>query len=296
MLHQDPADEADRPPWLPVDLFPFDSRFTSIDGARVHYVDEGQGPTLLMLHGNPTYSFLYRNVILHLRDAFRCVALDYPGFGRSTPAVDYTFTPREHARIVATFLEDQDLTGVTLVGQDWGGPIGLWAAGQHPERVDNFVLANTWAWPVEGDPHFERYSKLLGSNVGGAIVRRTNALVNLLLPLGCAHTPSQRVLDAYRGPFPTPESRKPTHRFGRELLAASDFLEEAEVYLEKFSQRPALIPWGARDLAFRKQERTRLAQAFQQPTTHVFEDASHYLPEDAPGRLANAIRDWHPGA
>src|SRR3954451_6985259 len=115
--------DAGRPAWVDDGLFPFESRFVSIGGHTVHYVDEGSGPTLLLLHGNPTWSFLYRNVILGLRDRFRCIAVDHPGFGLSTAPDAYTFTPAEHAETLEQLVLQLDLTDVTLMVQDWGGPI-----------------------------------------------------------------------------------------------------------------------------------------------------------------------------
>ncbi|MFD6455474.1 alpha/beta fold hydrolase, partial [Nocardia sp. NPDC060220] len=139
-----------RPGWVDDELFPFESRFVEIDGHTVHYVDEGSGPTLLLLHGNPTWSFLWRDVIGALRGDFRCVALDYPGFGLSSPRPGYRFLPEEHAAVVTGFVDALGLEGVTLVGQDWGGMIGLAVAQRRPGVFDRLVLANTWAWPVNG--------------------------------------------------------------------------------------------------------------------------------------------------
>src|SRR2546425_587260 len=108
--------ESDRPSWLADELYPFQSHFADIDGAQVHYVDEGSGPPLLLLHGNPTWSFLYRAIITGLRDRFRCVALDYPGFGLSRAVAGYGFTPAEHARIVERLVLRLDLKDVTKPG------------------------------------------------------------------------------------------------------------------------------------------------------------------------------------
>jgi haloalkane dehalogenase len=133
-----------RPTWVDDELFPFESRFVAIDGHTVHYVDEGSGPTLLFLHGNPTWSFVYRDAIRSLRDEFRCVAVDYPGFGLSSPSAGYRYLPEEHAQVIAAFIDTLDLSGITLVAHDWGGPIGLAAVEQQPTAFDRLVLANTW--------------------------------------------------------------------------------------------------------------------------------------------------------
>ena len=122
-----------RPGWVDQALFPFDSHFVEVDGAQVHYIDEGQGPVFLGLHGNPTWSFLYRHLVSGLTDRFRCIALDYPGFGLSTAPPGYGYTIAEHARVVEGVITQLGLEGITVMVQDWGGPIGLWVATRHPE-------------------------------------------------------------------------------------------------------------------------------------------------------------------
>jgi haloalkane dehalogenase len=122
------------------DLYPFASHFEDINGSRVHYLDEGAGPPLILLHGNPTWSFLYRDVIAGLRDRYRCVAIDYPGFGLSHAPPGYGYTPAEHAVALIVRL---DLRGATLMVQDWGGPIGFAVATRHPDRFSAFVIGNT---------------------------------------------------------------------------------------------------------------------------------------------------------
>jgi haloalkane dehalogenase len=151
-----------RPAWLPERLYPFESHYADIGGARVHYVDEGSGSPLLLLHGNPTWSFLYRDIITGLRDRYRCVAPDHPGFGLSRPAPGYGFTPAEHAAVLETFVQELDLRDVTVMVQDWGGPIGFRVATRHPDRFSAFVIGNTWAWP-KADPVTQVFSRVLGA-------------------------------------------------------------------------------------------------------------------------------------
>ena len=112
---------ATRPAWVSDKLFPFRSRFLEVGGAQVHYIDEGQGPVFLGLHGNPTWSFLYRHIVHGLKDRFRCIAPDYPGFGLSTAPGGYRYTIAEHARIIEGFIKRLDLRDITMMVQDWGG-------------------------------------------------------------------------------------------------------------------------------------------------------------------------------
>src|SRR3712207_1900127 len=170
-----------RPAWLPEELFPFESRFADVDGAHVHYVDEGSGPVLLLLHGNPTWSFLYREVIAGLRDRFRCIAPDHPGFGLSRAPTGYDFTPAAHARVLERLVLELDLQDVTLMAQDWGGPIGFAVATRHPGRFARFVIGNTWAWP-KSDLGTQAFSRILGSPLGRELIVRRNLFVEQILP------------------------------------------------------------------------------------------------------------------
>ncbi len=281
-----------RPDWVSAELFPFQSRFVDLDGCRLHYVDEGKGPVLVLLHGNPTWSFLYRRVVARLRTRFRCVALDYPGFGLSSAPPGYGFTPAEHAAVVERFVEALGLDSFTPVLHDWGGPIGLAVASRQPERVRALVIANTFAWPVEGDRHFEWFSRLMGGGVGRAAIRRMNAFVNVMVPAGTRRRLSRPEMAHYRRPFPTPDARMPTYVFPREILASRTFLSEVEAGLTRLAHLPTLIAWGGRDVAFRDTERRRFETAFPRHRSVAFERAGHYVQEDVPGELAAEIERW----
>jgi haloalkane dehalogenase len=280
------------PEWIPRDLYPFESRYADVEGARVHYVDEGSGPPLLLLHGNPTWSFLYRDLIEGLKDRFRCIALDYPGFGLSEAPPGYSYTPAEHAGVVEGFLLQLDLRAVTMMVQDWGGPIGFAAATRHPDRFAEFVIANTWAWP-KSDPGTQIFSRLLGGPVGRQLILRHNFFVEKIIPAGVRRKQlSEDVMNAYRGPFPTPESRVPTHVFPRAILASRPFLAEVADRLPTLSEHPALIVWPTKDIAFRTPERKRWEETFPNHHTVMLEGAGHYVQEDAGEEIIAAVREW----
>jgi haloalkane dehalogenase len=284
-----------RPAWVPDDLYPFEDHFAEVDGARVHYVDEGSGPPLLLLHGNPTWSFLYRDVIRGVRDRYRCIAPDHPGFGLSTASPGYGFTPAEHAQVLEQLILKLDLSGLTMMVQDWGGPIGFWAATRNPERFDGFVIANTWAWP-KSDPGTQVFSRLLGGPIGRYLILERNVFVEKLLPGGVrTRKLAEPVMNAYRGPFPTPESRRPVHVFPREILHSRPWLAEVEQRLPALSAKPALIVWPTKDVAFREPELRRWQELFPQHHTVRIDGAGHYVQEDAPEKIVEAIRDWPRG-
>jgi haloalkane dehalogenase len=284
----------DRPDWVPTRLYPFHDRYVHIDGSTVHYVDEGSGPTLLFLHGNPTWSFLYREIIIGLRSEYRCVALDYPGFGLSAAPDGYGFTPAEHADVVASFVAELDLTDVTMMVQDWGGPIGFAVATREPDRFSRFVIGNTWAWP-KSDLGTQVFSRSLGSAVGRYLIEHRNVFVEKILPGNVRRRRlSDDEMNAYRGPFPTPASRRPVAVFPREILGSKTFLAEIRDALPRLSDRSALVVWPTKDIAFREPERTQWETLFPTHRTVLLEGAGHYMQEDAATEIVAAITDFVP--
>ena len=210
-----------RPDWVSDDLYPFEDRWAEIDGATVHYVDEGAGRPILMVHGNPTWSFLYRDVIRGLAGEFRCVAVDLPGFGLSGAPERYGFLPQEHATILARLIDRLDLRDYVLMGQDWGGPIGLAAAARDAQHVAGLVLGNTWAWSMADRPVAHVWAIGIGGVPGRFAVERLNAFVRVAMRFG-AHRgrPAGRVMEHYERPFPTPASRRPTWVFARAVTGS----------------------------------------------------------------------------
>jgi haloalkane dehalogenase len=285
-----------RPDWVDDELYPFEDHYAEAGGCKVHYVDEGDGPPLLMLHGNPTWSFTWREVITGLRDRYRCIAPDLPGFGLSpmeeAPA-GYGFTPPEHAEVIEAFVAGLDLREVTLLAQDWGGPIGFRAASQDPERYAAFAIGNTWAWPMTDNRGAKIFSKVLGGPLGRYLILKRNFFVEKIVPGGIKRgKPSQQVMDHYRGPFPTPESRVPIQVLPGQIIGATPWLAEVERGLRFVDDRPALILWPTRDQAFGDRERQRFEQAFDDHRTVLLDGAGHYVGEDAGEEIATALREW----
>jgi len=267
-------------------------KYLDLRGLRYHYLDEGRGEPVLMLHGNPTWSFTWRDVIRGVRDRYRCIALDYPGFGLSTAREGYGFSPAEHAQIVEQFAEQLDLRDATMLFHDWGGPIGMWAAARTPERWHGFVIGNTWAWPMNRNPGAQVFSRFLGGPVGGYLIKHRNFFVETIIPSGTKYVgPDERVMEQYRSPFPTPESRVPMHVFPRAIIGETAWLREVEKGLKSLDDRPALIVWPTKDQAFREGERKRWEETFLDHRTVTLEGAGHYIGEDAPKEIVTALRE-----
>jgi haloalkane dehalogenase len=284
---------ASRPAWVDDELFPFESRFVELDGNVVHYVDEGSGPILLMLHGNPVWSFVYREVIAALRDRFRCIALDFPGFGLSTGAPGYQYLAQDHATLLVSFLDRLNLSHLTLIGHNWGGPFGLYAAQQRPDTFERLILTNTWAWPLNGDLTSEVFSRGMGGPVGRALITRFNPLVNYFIP--SAHKRrklSEAEMAHYRQAMPTPERRHACAVLPGELVGARGFFTDLADKLSALKTLPTLIVWADADPIFNHKYRERLEVIFPNHTTTVLHGVGHFLQSDAPEQFSQAIATW----
>ncbi len=275
-------------------LFPYQSRYVDLDnGTRIHYVDEGEGATLLLLHGNPTSSFLYRHLIAALRSDYRVVAPDYPGFGRSKAPSGYGFTAQEQAETMVAFFDRLKLDDVVVMVQDWGGPIGFYLSQQRAKSFHVFVIGNTWAWPLEGQRRYEIFSWFMGGPIGRWINGAHNGVVHIFLKRGTVKSLDRDAYAGYFQPF-LHGDRTPVTVFPRELIAASRFLRTVEQGMERLKNKKALIVWGEQDFAFVALERRRFESLFPDHSTVLLPNASHFLQEDAPDEIANAIRKAFP--
>jgi haloalkane dehalogenase len=271
-------------------LFPFRSRFMDAGGARLHYIDEGDGPIVLMQHGNPAWCILYRHVVKALSGENRCIAIDLPGFGLSRPPAGFGFTPAEQAKVLAKAIERLSIDNACLVAHDWGGPIGL-RAMLDTGRISRVVLGNTWAWPVNGDWHFEWFSRLMGGPVGRWANMRYAFFVNGVLPSSMRRgKPSAEVMAAYRAPFAAPRDRTPLHVFPKHILASRGWLAELERDLLGWSG-PASFIWPQNDIAFREKELSRWLRLWPHAGVRRIANCGHFLWEDAPEESVDLLRD-----
>lgn len=275
---------------VPHELFPVEHRFMDLDGARIHYVDEGAGETLLLLHGNPSWCFLYRKIITGLRSDFRCIALDFPGYGMSEARAGYGFTPQEHSDVLEHFVDRLGLKDLTMMVQDWGGPIGLGFGGRRPELMRRLIIGNTFAWPLDKERRIRIFSWVMGGPIGRSLTLAFNFVPRFFFMRGLAQRPAPEVLAMYLAPWRNPARRTAAVIAPRQLIAASPFLQTVEASLPKLANRPALVVWGMKDFAFRDAERERFERVFVKHRTVLLEDAAHFLQEDAGERISESIR------
>jgi haloalkane dehalogenase len=269
-------------------LFPFQSKWFESDVGPVHYVDEGAGQPILFLHGNATWSFIYRGIIIRLKRGFRCVAPDYPGFGLSVRPERYGYTPAEHAEVVSALVRRLDLRNLTIMGQDWGGPIGMRVALDNLERMRALVMGNTFYFPPDTFA-IKAFSYVMSSEPMQRQILRRNILVEKLVPMAVKHPLADEVMHHYREALPTPKSRVGVAELPRQLTDAGLWLGDlADDVRDRLANVPLLLVWGIRDPVFNRQYMERFREDFRTVTIQRLE-AKHYIQEDAPAEIASAI-------
>lgn len=281
------------PDWLDRTAYPFRSRTMELPEGRIHYVDEGQGPVLLMIHGTPTWSFLYRKLIGALAPNYRCIALDHLGFGLSDKPRDGQYRPKDHARRLREFIERLELRDINLMVHDFGGPIGLAYASEHPENVRALILANTWMWSMHGKRSAETVGRVMGGPLGRRLYTRLNFSPRFILRAawGDKSSLTPAVHAHYLNPFPTPAARQAPWVLAREVLGSSDWYERLWERRDRIAGKPALILWGMKDPAFGAAELARWQEVFPDAQTVRLDHVGHFVPDEAP-EVANVIRDF----
>jgi haloalkane dehalogenase len=278
-------------PWVDPGEYPFESRFLDVDGGAMHYVDVGAGPTVLLVHGTPTWSYLWRDLVADLSTDHRVVAMDHIGFGLSDKPAEWSYTPEAHAANVERLARALDLRDVTLVVHDFGGPIGLKLALDEPERVARLVVLNTWMW--EPEPKLRRMGKLVASPIGKYLYVARNVSPRKIVPWATspAHDWTADGLEPYLGPFPTPETRTSTWRLGVSLDRSGDFFADEWARRAALEGKPMLFVWGMADPAF-GDRLARWTDAFPKAEVVRLLDVGHFVQEEAPEALRTAVRSF----
>lgn len=281
--------------------WPFPPHYCTTPEATLHFVDIGQGEPLVLVHGDPTWGYLYRQIIPPLARQHRCIVPDHMGMGKSSvPAAPYPYRLAHHiANLEHLLIQHLDLSAMTMVLHDWGGPVGLGVATRHPTRIKRLILMNTWAfaaWP--GGP-FPRLLDIIRSPRGDKFVLDRHGYLAPAL-LGTTHHPEHltpTVLAAYHAPFPTPEARRALLCWSRDIpVTAADpsyaTMQGIEEGLRQFRTAPVLLIWGMRDPVLGPLVLRLWQQHFPQAVTYPIVEASHFVQEDAPDDIVQAITQF----
>jgi haloalkane dehalogenase len=272
--------------------YPFESVYREVDGLRLAHLDEGEGRPVVFFHGEPTWSFLWRRVIPPVRDAgYRCIAPDYAGFGRSDKPTDLGwYTYDRHVELMALLLEELDLRDATVVVHDWGGPIGLRLAVEHPDRISRIVIMETGP--------FTGHQRMSDAWFAFRDFVRDNedVPVGTLVRGGCKNDPGDAVAAAYDAPYIDGPSKAGARAFPLILPTTPDAVGAAEGKRVadglREDDRPALVLWADSDpiLPFKVGE--RVSSELNLPAPRPIADASHFLQEDAGPEIGRIIADW----
>jgi haloalkane dehalogenase len=292
--------ELDRiPSWVDRELYPYGGRWVALEGeGALHYLDEGPpgggAGTLVFAHGTPTWSFDWRRLVAAFAGTHRCVALDHLGFGLSERPWGVAYTPEGHADRFRAWMEALDLTDVTLVVHDFGGPIAQPMALERPGRVSRLVVFNSWMWSLEGDKHIERGARLMTSGLGRWMYRSLNASLRLITPSAYADKKklTKRIHAQLLAPFTGIDSRERVlWTLANALLGSSAFYADLWERRAALADLPALIVWGTKDPAFPHRYLARWREAL--PNAVVLElPVGHWPHEEAPAEVERALREF----
>lgn len=286
---------------LDLDLYPFANHYMPINGHWYHYVDEGQGHPIVMVHGNPTWSFYYRNLIKALRQRYRAIAPDHIGMGLSEKPDDrhYEYTAGQRVRDLEAFIEYLGLKRFTLIGHDWGGIIGTCYAALHPERIAGMVMLNTagFMWPVDKKLPLALLAARI-PYVSALFVRGLNVFAKGAVKIGMKRSRmSENVARGYLYPYHTWKTRRAVHRFIQDIPVQPRDKGYAlglhmESRLKLLKDVPLLLGWGMKDFIFCRKILNEWIRHFPCAQVHCMDDAGHYVLEDAADEIIPIIKNF----
>lgn len=273
-------------------------RYVEVPAGRMAYIDTG-GPaerTAVFVHGNPSSSAEFTAVIDALGSRYRCIAADLIGFGDSDKPIDWDYLPTSHARNLALLLDSLDLHQVTMVVGDWGGPIGLSWVLDHPDRVANVVITNTWMWPVNRSLYFQGFSKAMGGPAGRFLIRHHNVFAVWVVKgaWGTRKRLTPALHDQFTQVHPAQAERKGMWVFPGQIVGATPWLKQLWERRAILHEVDVSFVWGMKDIAFRPDVLQKWTDEFPGSPVERLEDVGHYVALEAPQALVAAIKHSSP--
>ena len=274
--------------------YPFESNFMELDdGNNLHYVDTGSGPPVLMVHGNPTWSFYYRHLLQSLQDRYRAIAVDHIGCGLSSKPPRYPYTLTQHIQNLTLLVERLELDGVHLVVHDWGGPIGLGMAEKCPDKIRSLTILNTGAFPPLYIPW--RIFALRFPWLGTLAIRRFNLFAGPATRMAMNRTKlSDTAKAGLLAPYKSYANRVAIDSFVKDIPFSKshhvyDELVQIENNLTHLKDKPIQLIWGMQDWCFSPKCLRKFQEIFPEANTLEIGDAGHYVLEDAKDEVLAAI-------
>jgi len=283
--------------WLDKTEYPFKSNYYDINGYNLHYIDEGQGDIILFIHGTPSWSFDYRNVIKALKDNFRCIAIDHIGFGLSDKPEHYDYSTQNHSKSLEMFVLEKNLQNITLVAHDFGGPIGLSFAIRHPHRIKNLIILNSWLWSSKTDPDFIKFSKVLKHPMLPFLYRYFNFSPRFILPTSFGdHKIATKLLKQYTRPFANKTQRNGALAFAKSLVNDQDWFEELWYKKTLIASKPTLFIWGMKDKIIKPHYLDKFQSGFTNASVVKLATSGHFPQEEQANEVSNVIKNFLTGS
>jgi haloalkane dehalogenase len=279
----------------PLAQYPFQSRFVEIDNHRLAYLDQGQGLPVVMVHGNPSWSYLYRNLVTRLQDRYRCIVPDHLGCGFSDKPQDYPYRLRNHLDNLEQLLDRLAIERCVLVVHDWGGAIGMGWAGKHSQRVAGVVVLNTAAFRSDRMPL--RIAVCRWPILGKILVRGLNGFAGAAVFMAVANRMRPEIAKGFLAPYDNWYNRVAVHRFVQDIPMTPNHpswqtLVTVEQGLVNLHDVPMMLCWGGRDFCFNDWFYQEWQRRFAQAEAHYFKGAGHYVLEDAFEDIAPLIEQF----
>lgn len=277
--------------------YPFTGNLLTLsDGSQLHYLDEGKGPVVLMLHGNPTWSFYYRNLVKALSGlGFRCIVPDHIGCGLSDKPQNYTYTLEQRIKDVGCLLAHLGIDRYSLVVHDWGGAIGCGLAGRSPEQLERLVLLNTAAFTSKRIPW--RIAAVKMPWLGQLAIRGLNAFAGPAAGMSVVRPLAPAVREGLLWPYRTWADRVAVWNFVKDIPLGPrhpsfSCLAAVQEHLGELADKPVRIIWGEKDFCFNRHFLARWQEIFPNAESHLMRDCGHYVLEDGGDQVIRLIAQF----
>jgi haloalkane dehalogenase len=276
------------------DLYPFESKWLNVGGNQVHYIDEGQGQTILFCHPPVTSSFMYRRMILQLSKTFRCIALDFPGFGLSPTPDHYSQSIQSQARIIEGLIHHLQLKSIYLLMQEIGGHAAMTTLIKNPELLKGIILTDTIIFPVSQYPKIRKMLTFVNGPIFNFLNTNFNFLIRAMTRFGIRnHKMSNMERNTYKQIFNTRKKRRTTTTLLYELVREEQLMESIQTaFATIFNRLPALIVYGEKDPLTQLKVPQRIHEMMPASELHLIRNEGHFPHEGEPIKLCLLISDW----
>ena len=280
--------------------YPFTSHYIKVNGHSLHYIDEGKGPAVMMIHGNPTWSYYYRNLIHQFCSSHRVIVPDHMGCGLSAKPEPYNYCLQQHIDNLEQLLVHTGIDAFSLVVHDWGGAIGFGLAARHVERVEKIVVLNTAAFRSTRIPLRIRLCRM--PVLGEIIVRFFNGFAGSAVKMAAVKKVDSAIASAYISPYNSWKNRVAIYNFVKDIPLESHHRSyrvlveiEKQLPLIRAAKIPIKIIWGGKDFCFDDMFYREWVNRFPEAQCHYFPDAGHYVLEDKKDEIAELLNEFFRG-